>query len=220
MTNSPPEPTPADDASNSPGVHEAARRDKLRKIQELGIDPWGQRFDNHQKIADIRARESEIVSAPAVEGERKSPEQHGPKVRAAGRIILQRKKGKLIFADIRDWSERIQLFIGRNQVGEENWALAELLDLGDVIGVDGELKKTNTGELTIFVEKLYFLTKSVLPHPEKHHGLTSPELRQRMRYLDLIYTDGAMTRFVNRTKIVQSIRKTLGSDGFVDRGVL
>src|SRR5262249_30688632 len=113
-------------------------------------------------------------------------------------------------------SDRIQLFIGRNQVGEENWALAELLDLGDVVGVDGELKKTNTGELTIFVEKVYFLTKSVLPHPEKHHGLTSPELRQRMRYLDLIYADGAMTRFVNRTKIVQSIRRTLGADGFIE----
>jgi lysyl-tRNA synthetase class 2 len=216
MTNLPQETPSGDDAAENAGVHEAARREKLRKIQELGIDPWGQRFDGHQKIGDIRARESEIVVAAAAEEGKRSPEQHGPKVRAAGRIILQRKKGKLIFADIRDWSGRVQLFIGRNQVGEENWALAELLDLGDLVGVDGELKKTNTGELTIFVEKLHFLTKSVLPHPEKHHGLTSPELRQRMRYLDLIYTDGAVTRFLNRTKIVQSIRQTLGGDGFVE----
>lgn len=215
MTHSPQETPSGDDAAESAGVHEAARREKLRKIQELGNDPWGQRFDGHQRIGDIRDRETEIVVAPLEEGKR-SPEQHGPKVRAAGRIILQRKKGKLIFVDIRDWSGRIQLFIGRNQVGEENWALAELLDLGDLIGVDGELKKTNTGELTIFAQKIHFLTKSVLPHPEKHHGLTSPELRQRMRYLDLVYTDGAMSRFLNRTKIVQSIRQTLGNDGFVE----
>ncbi len=118
--------------------------------------------------------------------------QHGPQVRAAGRIVLQRPKGKLIFIDIRDWTGQIQLFIGRNQVGEENWALAECFDLGDMIGVDGELKRTKTGELTIFAEKLHFLTKTLEPPPEKHHGLTDPEMRQRMRYLDLTYGDGVL----------------------------
>jgi lysyl-tRNA synthetase class 2 len=129
---------------------------------------------------------------------------------------LQRKKGKLIFIDIRDWTGQIQLFVGRGQVGEENWALAECIDLGDIVGVDGELKRTKTGELTIFASKLHFLSKSVEPPPEKHHGLTDPELRQRMRYLDLTYTDGVLPRFLNRTKIVQSIRSTLAGERFVE----
>jgi lysyl-tRNA synthetase class 2 len=198
---------------DSPGVYEAARREKLRRIVELGHDPWGQRFDDYQAIGSIRARESEITVTPTEGGK---TESHGPKVRAAGRIVLQRKKGKLIFVDIRDWTGQIQLFIGRGQVGDDNWALAECFDLGDIVGVDGELKKTNTGELTIFAEKLYFLTKSVVPHPEKHHGIADVELRQRMRYLDLIYTDGSLERFLRRTKIVQSIRQTLGGQGFVE----
>jgi len=207
--------TPSDDASADLSMHEAARREKLRKLRELGIDPWGQRFDDHQKIGDIRAREGEIVVEPLVEGQR-SPVQHGPHVRAAGRLVLQRRTGKLIFADIRDWSGQIQLFIGRKQVGEADWAVADCFDLGDLIGVEGRLGRTNTGELTIFAEKLFFLTKSVEPHPEKHHGLTDPEQRQRKRYLDLIHTEGALPRFLQRTKIVQSIRNTLGGQDFVE----
>jgi len=204
-----------EDARSDDSMHEAARRDKLRKIRELGIDPWGQRFDDHQRIGDIRAREGEIVVEPLVEGQR-SPVQNGPIVRAAGRIVLQRRAGKLIFADIRDWSGQIQLFIGRKQIGDENWALAECFDLGDLIGVEGKLGRTNTGELTIFAEKLTFLTKSVEPHPDKHHGLTDPEQRQRKRYLDLIHTEGSLQRFLQRTQIVQSIRNTLGGEGFVE----
>jgi len=194
---------------------EAARRAKLRKIVELGHDPWGSRFDGHMKIGEIRAREGEITVEPAPPGARDSI-QHGPKVRAAGRIVLQRDTGKLIFANIRDWTGDIQLFIGQKQVGPESWALAQCFDLGDIIGVDGELKKTKTGELTIFAEKLYFLTKSIESPPEKHHGLNDPELRQRLRYLDLTYTDGVLPRFVNRTKIVQSIRNTMSDAGFVE----
>lgn len=199
------------------GMHEASRREKLGKIQQLGHDPWGSRFDGHHRISDIRARENEIVvEEPPADSENSRVEQHGPKVRAAGRVMLQRKKGKLIFADIQDWSGKIQLFIGKNQVGEENWELAQLFDLGDIVGVDGELKRTKTGELTIFAEQLHFLTKSILPPPEKHHGLSDPELRQRMRYLDLAYTDGVLDRFLKRTEIVSSIRGTLKSQDFVE----
>jgi lysyl-tRNA synthetase class 2 len=198
-------------------MHEASRREKLRKLEELGVDPWGGRFDGHTAIGEIRARESEITVEPIPPGsDAREPAQHGPKVRAAGRIVLQRKKGKLIFVDIRDWTGQIQLFIGRGQVGEDNWALAECFDLGDIVGVDGELKRTKAGELTIFAEKLHFLTKSIEPPPEKHHGLTDAELRQRMRYLDLIYNEGVTARFVNRTRIVQSIRGTLASEGFLE----
>jgi lysyl-tRNA synthetase class 2 len=205
-----------DDAGGE-GMHEASRREKLRKIEALGVDPWGCRFDDHQPIGEIRTREDEIVVEPAAEDDaRANPVQHGPKVRAAGRVMLQRKKGKLIFADIQDWTGKIQLFIGKKQVGEQNWELAQLIDLGDLVGVDGELKRTKTGELTIFAERLHFLSKSILPPPEKHHGLNDPELRQRMRYLDLLHTEGVRDRFINRTRIVGSIRRTLDEQGFVE----
>jgi len=208
--------TPNDDGSAKGGdALQAARRKKLRKIEEMGIDPWGGRFDGHIPIGQIRAREDEIVVHPLEEGQR-SPEQTGPKVRAAGRIVLQRKAGKLIFVDIRDWTGKIQLLLGKKQIGDQNWALAQCLDLGDIIGVDGELKRTRTGELTIFAEDLHFLSKSIATPPDKHSGLNDPELRQRMRYLDLIHTDGALERFLRRTKIVHSIRNTLAAEGFVE----
>ncbi len=129
------------------------------------------------------------------EGTGQHPEEHGPKVRAAGRILLQRRAGKIVFLDIWDWTGKIQVLIGKQQVGEANWALAECFDLGDIIGVDGELKHTKTGELTIFAENLYILTKTLAPPPAKHKGLTDPELRQRLRYLDLIHTPGCCGAF-------------------------
>jgi lysyl-tRNA synthetase class 2 len=138
----------------------------------------------------------------------------GPRVKVAGRIKFQRPTGKLRFVTIEDWTGRIQLFIGKNQVGEANWELSQCFDLGDIVGAEGELKRTMTGEPTIFVDKLTFLTKSLLPHPEKHHGLSDPELRQRQRYLDLIHTDGVRQRFRQRTQIVASIRQTLAKQGF------
>jgi lysyl-tRNA synthetase class 2 len=206
-----PHPTPSE------ATLEAARREKLRKIRDMGIDPWGSRFDGHQPIGAIRAREAEIVVEPVPEGDAAgSHEQHGPKVRAAGRIVLRRPSGKVHWLQIRDWTGTIQVMIGKAQVGEENFALAQCLDLGDIIGVDGELKRTMKGELTIFAERLTFLSKSIETPPEKHKGLADPELRQRRRYLDLIHTDGVLKRFLRRTKIVQSIRNTLAGHGFVE----
>lgn len=220
----------------SPGIHEAARRDKLRKIAEMGIDPWGGRFDDRAYIGDIRARAAEIkfqkesgeaVELPNLAGsepvdfrawmQQQGPgELTGPRVRAAGRIVLQRDAGKLRFVDIQDWTGKIQLFIGKQQVGDEGFALAGNFDLGDIVGVDGQLRRTKTGELTIFAEKLHFLCKAIEPPPEKHHGLQDAELRQRMRYLDLTYTEGVLPRFLNRTKIVHSIRQTLAGEGFCE----
>jgi len=211
---------------------EAARRDKLRKIAELGVDPWGSRFDGHQAIAEIRDRVEEIVVEPAPEIVKPSaPEgdspifaaqksgqspQHGPHVRAAGRIILRRPSGKVHWLQIRDWTGTIQVMIGKNQVGEKNWELAQCFDLGDLVGVDGEFHRTMKGELTIFADDLHFLSKSIETPPEKWAGLSDPELRHRMRYLDLIYTEGVRERFLRRTKIVQSVRNTLAGQGFVE----
>jgi lysyl-tRNA synthetase class 2 len=140
----------------------------------------------------------------------------GPKVRATGRIVLARDKGKLKFIDIRDQTGQIQLLIGKNQVGEENWQLTDCFDLGDIVGVEGELRRTRMGEMTIFAEQMFFLCKSLEPPPEKHHGLADPELRYRMRYLDLTYTEGVRERFLKRTQIVRSIRDTLNASGFCE----
>jgi lysyl-tRNA synthetase, class II len=196
---------------------EAARREKLRKIRDMGIDPWGSRFDGHRPIGETRGRDGEITVAPASETEPgHQPEMHGPKVRAAGRIVLRRPSGKVHWLQIRDWTGTIQVMIGKAQVGDESFALAQCFDLGDIIGVDGELKRTKTGELTIFATDLKILTKSIATPPEKHKGLADPELRQRRRYLDLIHTDGVLETFLRRSKIVQSIRNTLAGQGFVE----
>src|SRR5690349_9749104 len=103
----------------------AARREKLRRLVELGVDPWGGRFDRHQAIGEIRCREPEIeVAAPAEGADKPHGEEHGPRVRAAGRIVLLREQGKVIFLHLRDWTGNIQLYIGKKQAGEQNWAVA------------------------------------------------------------------------------------------------
>ena len=109
----------------------------------------------------------------------------------------------------------LQLMIGQKQVGDD-WAIVEQLDLGDIIGVDGMLGRSNTGELSIFAERIHFLTKSIETPPDKHSGLQDAELRQRMRYLDLIHTEGMLPRFLDRTKMVRSIRETLNEQQFVE----
>jgi lysyl-tRNA synthetase class 2 len=217
-------------------VLRATRRKKLQQIVELGYDPWGSRFDNREMIGAIRARANEIrfatasgqsVTLPDFETGEKvdfpkwlaaQGEGHlvGPTVRAAGRMVLHRDKGKLQFIDIHDWTGRIQLFIGQAQVGPENWQLIQCLDLGDLIGVDGELRRTKTGELSIFATRVHVLTKSLEPPPAKHVGMTDPELRQRQRYVDLAYNEGVIDRFLARTKIVQSVRQTLAGRGFCE----
>ncbi len=198
-----------EDAAGSGSLLEASRREKLERIRQLGVDPWGGRFPDHLSLAAIRAREGEISGT--------APHESGPQVRAAGRIVLRRVQGKKMqFLHVQDWTGRIQLLLSRGMVGDENWALIECLDLGDLVGVDGELRHTKTGELTIFAEQLHFLTKSLETPPEKHKGLVDPELRQRMRYVDLIYNEGVLERFLRRTRIVQSIRSTLAGEGFVE----
>jgi len=199
-----------EEPTSTGAVLEVSRREKLRKIKDLGFDPWGQRFDDHIAIGTIRSMEDQIALDEATQ------QSTGPKVRAAGRIVLQRKKGKLIFLDLWDWTGKIQILIGSNQVGEAHWELAGCFDLGDIIGVDGELMRTRTGELSIAATHLTFLTKSIDTPPAKFHGLSDPELRSRMRYVDLIHTDGVLERMLRRTKIIQSIRNTLADEGYVE----
>ncbi|KAA5541460.1 lysine--tRNA ligase [Roseiconus nitratireducens] len=220
-----------DDALTDP---RAARREKLRQIEAMGIDPFGSRFDDRTLIADCRRQASEIkfktndgelLALPDFDAEvdyrqwkadHGPGEEIGPTVRVAGRIMLSRPTGKLIFLNIKDWTGSIQIFVGKKQVGDDDFSLAKLFDLGDLVGAEGRLGRTNTGELTVFAEKLFFHTKMLEPPPEKHAGLTNADLRQRMRYADLAFNDGPLETFLNRTRIIKSIRETLDSDGFCE----
>ena len=188
---------------------EAVRLEKLERIAALGIDPWGQRFEGHQAIA---------VGAAHCRSPRRSqaPNRPGPTVRVAGRIMLRRGQGKVHFLELRDWTERIQIFVGKKQVGDHGWSLVELLDLGDLIGVDGRLGYTKTGELTVFAEKVTFLTKSLLPPPEKWHGLTDIEQRYRQRYVDLFSNPESLAVFIARSKLIASFRRTMAEKGFLE----
>jgi lysyl-tRNA synthetase class 2 len=190
---------------NSPEQHlEASRAEKLRRIEELGLDPWGGRFDGNMPIAQVR-------ELPVVENDAEQP-----RARIAGRIRLRRIMGNAHFLHLWDQTGEVQVMIGKKQVGETGWALAKNLDLGDLIGVEGRFGKTKTGELTIFADKLTFLAKSLEPHPDKHKGLVDVELRQRLRYLDLIYNPETLTRAKQRVLLIRTIRQHLDVQGYVE----
>ena len=189
---------------SEPDRFELARLEKLQAIEALGVDPWGQRFDGHRPISEARDK------CPAEHG------QVGEAIRVAGRIMLRNNKGKLKFFHIQDWTGRIQLMCSKADFSEVQWKLVELLDLGDLIGVDGHLKVSNTGEKTIGVSHVTFLTKSLAQPPEKFHGAKDVELLLRQRYIDLIYNEGVLERMLQRGKIIDSIRRTLRERGFVE----
>lgn len=217
-----------------------ARRQKLAALAAMGIDPWGQRIDDHTPIATVRAQAGAVkyrwangkeldlpefvegfdfrgwkTAQDAEHGGGEKGEIVGPTLRVAGRVILFRTAGKLVFVTLRDQTGDLQLMIGKAQVGD-SWDLIDKIDLGDIIACDGTLIRTNTGELTISAMGLTFLTKSLLPPPDKHHGLTDPEAKQRMRYVDMAYNDGVMPRFLARSLIVRSIRTSLAERRFVE----
>jgi lysyl-tRNA synthetase class 2 len=187
---------------SSPTDLESSRLEKLSAIEALGIDPWGGRFDGHQPIADVR----------------RLPPDAQPPARAcvAARIVLRRGMGNLHFLTVRDWTGQIQIGISRKKVSERAWQLAQLLDLGDLIGVKGELGTTKTGELTIWADEAHFLGKSLLPHPDKHSGMQDAEFRLRHRYLDLIYNPETLQRARQRILIVRTIRRYLEDRGFCE----
>lgn len=189
-------------AGSQPDRFELARLEKLEKIQSLGHDPWGQRFDNHEGIAAVRER------CPAESG------TDGETVRVAGRIRGRRKAGKLRFIDLQDQTGRIQLLFSKGDMTEPQWELMSALDDGDLIGADGPLRRTNTGEVSVFVKELTVLCKSLTQPPEKFHGLKDEEILVRQRYLDLIYTDGVLERMLKRSTIIDSVRQTLRANRF------
>lgn len=181
---------------------EKERLKKLDKIVELGRDPFGQRFDDHQPIARVRELAPE------------QPGSTGEKVRVAGRIMLRRKAGKLRFYDIQDYTGKIQLLFSRGDLSDDLWELMGQLDLGDLIGVDGALRRTDTGEISIFVEDFTILCKSLAQPPEKFHGAKDIEMLLRQRYIDLIYNEGVLERMLKRSQIIHSVRQTLAERSF------
>ena len=199
--------SPAPDAPLGTAAQlEKARRDKLAKLAASGIDPWGQRFDAATAIADVRAR-GEALAKDA---------EDGTSVRVAGRIMLQRNAGSLVFLSLADRTSRIQIMLGKKQVGPEAWQVVGCLDLGDLVGIDGRLGWSKTGELTVFASHITFLTKSLETPPDKFHGLVDPELKQRMRYLDLINGEGVRERFVARSRIIEAIRRVLAARSYLE----
>ncbi|MBP7053471.1 MAG: lysine--tRNA ligase [Phycisphaerae bacterium] len=169
----------------------------------MGIDPYGGRYDDVESAASVRARYQE--------------DTEGQKARCAGRIVLLRDIGKLIFITLRDRSGAIQVGLSKSLLTEQ-WPLAKLLDLGDLIGASGQLGKTKTGELTIWVEEggLAFLSKCLFQPPEKFHGLADVDQRYRQRYVDLWANPEVLERFKNRSVIVDTIRRFLTSRGFLE----
>jgi len=186
------------------------RKAKLAKIRELGVDPYGQRFPGVQPLAAVRG----IGEAAGL-----AAGQHAEqlKARVAGRVMLHRPRGKLIFMTLRDGSGDMQIAVSKAAVSERDFQIAaKLLNLGDIIGVDGTLGKTNTGELTVWATSVTFLAKAVQPPPAKWHGLRDIDLRYRRRYVDLFTNPSVRETFKQRSLIIDAIRRCLVDRGFFE----
>jgi lysyl-tRNA synthetase class 2 len=186
----------------------ALRKDKLRQIAALGQEPYPNQFVASHTLAEVRHTFGE-VAAETLEAER-------PKVTVAGRLMAIRAQGKAGFAQLQQGGERLQIYVRLDAVGEQAFQLYKLLDLGDHIGVSGYMFRTRTGELTVHVETLTFLTKAMLALPEKYHGLADVELRYRQRYVDLFMNLDVRAVFVKRAMVLQAIRRFFDQRGYLE----
>lgn len=184
------------------------RQKKLEQIQALGFEAFPREFRWSHTAADL-VRDFASAQAADLEADKKE-------VRVAGRIVSYRLMGKAGFAHLQGGGNRIQIYVRKDVVGEQGFQLFQLLDLGDHIGVRGHMFRTKTGELSVWVEELFFLSKALLPLPEKWHGLTDIELRYRMRYLDLVATERSREIFETRARIVRELRKFFDARGYIE----
>src|SRR5580692_1642213 len=189
------------------------RREKLKKIAELGQSAYPNRFPAAQgefaaQLAEVRAK-WDASTSEELEAKRET-------VTVAGRIMAIRAQGKAGFATLQQQGARLQIYVRLDAVGEQGFALYKLLDLGDHIGVTGYLFRTRTGELTVHVETLTFLAKAMLTLPEKYHGLADVELRYRQRYVDLFANLDAREVFVKRAKVLKALRIFFDSRGYLE----
>ena len=187
---------------------ELIRREKANKIKEMGLDPFGHRFDRNAWSSEIKEKYQDI---PHDDFEKINDE-----FIIAGRIMFIRKMGKASFFTIQDKLGSIQIYISINDVGEEVYDLFKTADLGDIVGVRGRVMKTRTGEVTLKCLEYTHLVKALKPLPEKFHGLTDIEERYRRRYVDLIMNDDAKKVAFTRPKIIRCIQKFMDGRGFTE----
>jgi lysyl-tRNA synthetase class 2 len=184
------------------------RLEKLKQIEALGQQPYPTKYEFTHTIPQILAAYSEKTAE-----ELQSAQVN---VRVAGRIMAIRLMGKAGFAHLQQGGQKLQIYVKKDAVGEKGFDLYKLLDLGDHIGVSGYLFRTRTGELSIHVEEITFLSKDLLPLPEKWHGLTDVELRYRQRYLDLVMNPEVREVFLKRSRLIQSMRQFMDAHGFIE----
>lgn len=204
------------EVKNKPNTEEAAvlteneineqmqvRIDKMHKIEEHGWKPFGYRFLYTHRAADIAAQFDELSEKET-------------EVKMAGRIMAIRGHGKTCFMDMQDKTGRIQVYVRKDVIGEENYALIKLMDIGDTVGITGTPFRTHMGELSIKANSVEMLSKSLRPLPEKWHGLKDVETRYRQRYVDLIVNPEVRDTFVKRSQIIRSVREVLDSHDFLE----
>lgn len=204
------------EVKNKPNTEEAAvlteneineqmqvRIDKMHKIEEHGWKPFGYRFLYTHRAADIAAQFDELSEKET-------------EVKMAGRIMAIRGHGKTCFMDMQDKTGRIQVYVRKDVIGEENYALIKLMDIGDTVGITGTAFRTHMGELSIKANSVEMLSKSLRPLPEKWHGLKDVETRYRQRYVDLIVNPEVRDTFVKRSQIIRSVREVLDSHDFLE----
>ena len=178
------------------------RLDKLNRLRAAGVDPYPARFNRTDLAADVVAS---------------FEQEPGKQVRVAGRVVGGiRRMGRATFMHLQDASGRIQAFFRQNELGAEQYALLDLIDSGDFLGVVGETMKTRTGEISVQARELHVLSKALRPLPEKWHGLQDVELRYRRRYVDLTMNPEVREVFVKRARIVQSIRNFFDQRGYIE----
>ncbi len=179
------------------------RRDKVRDHLAAGTDPYPYRYENVRHIDDLLVNFDQLAEAETV-------------VRIAGRMMLKRKMGKVFFADLRDSTDRLQIYVRKDDVGIDEFQVFNTLDLGDIVGCEGILFITRTGEKTLRVNSYELLTKSLHPLPDKHSGLTDKETRYRRRYADLIANPEVRDVFRARSQIIRTVRDFLNNEGFLE----
>lgn len=187
---------------------EIARRNKIEALKELGVNPWGEKFERTDTTKSAREKAGSKTNEE-LEG---NPEI----VTLAGRVMFLRKMGKASFFNIQDKWGKIQAYISIDTVGEKEYSIFKLVDVGDIVGMEGRLMLTRTGELTVRVSNFTFLTKSLKPLPEKYHGLTDVEERYRHRYLDLIMNEDSKNIALLRPKIIRTMQNYFDERGFVE----